>query len=100
MTNGGYKILDFEGERIGRGSLGATLKTNAYEAIKKAESSGKPLLITNVVFTTSAGGEGDIDTEITVPVFFNIAKTSDGYVFILPNGIIGTIIEGNSITVS
>ena len=99
MTNGGYKILDFEGERIGRGSLGAMLKTDVYEAIKKAESSGKPLLINNIVFTTTVGGD-EVDTEITVPVFFNVAKISEGYVFILPNGITGTILEGNSITVS
>lgn len=100
MTNGGYKILDFNGERIGRTSLGAMLKTEAYTELKKAESSGKPVLITNVVFTTSPGGEGEIDTEITIPVFLNVVKTAEGYAFSLPNGITGTILEGNSITVN
>lgn len=101
MTNGGYKILDFSGEEIVRGTSDNPLKTDAISAIKKAESSGKPILITNLKFMqVNPGSSPSLDTEISVPLFLNVCKTESGYVFILPNGITGTITEENKITVA
>ena len=100
MTNGGYKILDFNGEEIIRGMEDTQLTTDAISAIKKAESSGKPILITNLKFVQINSSTTSSITEISIPVFFNVCKTEGGYVFTLPNGITGTITEENSITVS
>lgn len=99
MTNGGYKILDLKGEEIVLESESPLLSIDVISVIKKAESSGKPILISNVKFMkVNPGSTPLLDTEITVPVFFNICKTSDGYAFILPNGITGIITEENEIT--
>lgn len=101
MTNGGYKILDLNGEEIVRGEINFQLKTDVISVIKKAESSGKPILLSNVKIINTSGSEPIIDFEVTVPIFINICKipVSASYVFDLPNGITASISEENTITV-
>lgn len=98
MTNGGYKILDLNGEEIVRGEINFQLKTDVISVIKKAESSGKPILLSNVKIVRDS--THTIDMEITIPIFINICKIpGSGYTFDLPNGITASISEENTITV-
>lgn len=102
MTNGGYKIIDLEGLELIRNK--SNPNTDFFEKIERAEKNGKPILLTNVKFKTE-GDEYDY-IEITIPLFIQIVKdvnvvtpSNSSYIFILPNGITGTI-TNTSITVS
>ena len=93
MTNGGYKIIDFEGLELERNKENPN--SEIFDKITKASKSGKPLLITNVKFVSE--DNADSYSEVSTPVFFQVIsvidaiKNSVSYVFILPNGITGTI---------
>lgn len=101
MTNGGYKIIDLEGLELIRNK--SNPNTDFFEKIEKAKKSGKPILINNVKFI-SEDNEA-MYSKIETPLFLQVISVVDAimnstsYVFILPNGITGTI-TNESITIS
>ena len=100
MTNGGYKIIDFEGLELKTNK--SNTNTEIFDRIAKASKSGKPILINNVKFI-SEGNSGTY-SEVSTPIFFQLVSIVTNneitaYSFILPNNITGTITK-ESITIN
>lgn len=100
MTNGGYKIIDFEGLELK--TKKSNPNTEIFDRISKASKSGKPILINNVKFTSETNS--GTYSEVSTPIFFQLISIVTNneitaYSFSLPNNITGTI-TNESITIN